>query len=177
MTPEAMELTRQFAEVTKESTLVEIADAIVEAAEVNEDGEFTPESLARLEALQLTLDQKGEAYAVVHAQLEAEAKSNKELADYYTQRAKARSNVAARLKQRLQGEMVRLGVTKLAGPRGSACLQESPPSVAIPDESAVPSDYTVVERKVRRRDVLEALKAGQTFEWASLVRGKHLRFR
>lgn len=179
MNAEALELTRQFQTATEPKTLTEIADAIIRACDPNEDGELSEESIARLDALNLTLSQKAEAYAVVYNQLTTEQCANKELAAVYDKRAKARKATADRLKQRLYDEMMRLGVKELGGHAMKACVEWSPHSVDVLDVAALPEEFktTVVETKVERRKLIDALKAGAQIAAARLVRGSHLRFR
>lgn len=179
MNAEALELTKQFQAATEPGTLTAIADAIIRACDPDENGELSEESIARLDALNLTLAQKAEAYAVVYNQLTTEACANKELVGVYEKRAKARRNTAERLKKRLYDEMMRLGVKELGGHAMRACVEWSPHSVDVLDVNALPEEYktTHVEVKVERKRLIDALKAGAQIAAARLTRGSHLRFR
>jgi hypothetical protein len=179
MNTEAMELTRQFAAITRESTLTEIADAIIAAIDIDENGELTKESAAAVDALNLTLAQKADAYAIVHSQLTTRSAGNKELAAVFERRARVEKNKADRLKERLHEVMTRTGTARIEGALYNACVEQSPACVAIDDEREVPDEFveTRVERRVMKRELIDALKSGRTFGGIRLVRNTHLRFR
>lgn len=179
MSPEALELTKQFQAATEPRTLTAIADAIIRACDPDENGELSEESIARLDALNLTANQKAEAYGVVYRQLEAEARENALLATFYKKRANARENTAKRLKTRLYDEMMRLGVKEWGGKAMRACIEWSPHSVDVIDEAALPEEYktTVVKVHVECAKLIDALKAGAQIAAARLTRNTHLRFR
>ena len=179
MNYEALELTRQFASITRESTLTEIADAIIAAIDVDENGALTPESTAAVDALNLTLAQKADAYAIVHSQLTTRSAGNKELAAVFERRAKIEKHKADRLKERLHEVMTRTGTARIEGALYNACVEQSPACVAIDDEKALDEEWieTRVERRVRKRELIEALKSGRAVRGARLIRNTHLRFR
>jgi hypothetical protein len=161
------------------TTLHAIADAIIEAAQVDENGELTPESIAALDALNLTLAQKVEAYHYVYAELTTKACASKELAAYYEKRAKAPKAAAERLKERLRHEMLRLKTTKVETPTCKACVEESPDSVKIKEGVFIPREWTLPEDpRPDKKKIAQTLKCGVTLPFAELVTGNtHLRFR
>lgn len=180
MNAEVLELSRQFAEVTRESSLREIADAIIEAAQVSEDGELTPDACVALDALNMTLERKVEAYHYVYAELTTQACASKELAAYYERRAKAPKAAAERLRARLQEEMMRLDRRDIRTPTVKASIEWSTPAVEIENGTpieAIPAEFVIIDKRVDRTKLLKALKAGATYAFARVTRGTHLRFR
>jgi hypothetical protein len=165
------------AEITRSSSLHAIADAIMDAAVVNDDGEFTPESIAALDALQLTLEQKVEAYAFVYAELTTQACARKELAAYYERRAFGPKAAAERLKERLKGELERLGMKEIKTPTCKVTLEASPECVELIKGQAVPPAYQRSTPEPDKTAIKAALKNGAVFDFAKLTRGQHVRFR
>lgn len=179
MNNEALELSRQFAEVTRPRTMRGIVDAIIKLSETDENGELSVGANAELDALNLSAAEKAEAYGIVYHQWTTEACGNKELSAFYDARAKAAKNRAERLKGRLLEEMQRMGVNELRGTALRACLEQSPPSVEVSCPEAVPEEFktTVVETRIEKRKLIEALKSGAQFSFAKLKQSTHLRFR
>jgi len=161
------------------TTLHEIANSIIEAAQVNEDGELTDESIAALDALNLTLKEKVEAYHYVYAELTTQACASKELAAYYEKRARVPKAAAERLKERLRHEMLRLNTRKVETPTCKACVEDSPDSVKIKEGAFIPSEYALPrDPQPDKKKIGQALKCGVTLPFAELVTGNtHLRFR
>jgi nucleotide-binding universal stress UspA family protein len=159
-------------------SLHSIANAIIDAAQVNEDGELTPEAVERLEALGLTLEQKVEAYHYVYAELTTQACASKELAAYYEKRAKAPKAAAERLKERLKAELERLGTTSLKTPTCTVAIQPSPESVDIEKGAIIPNEYALPrQNEADKKRIMQALKCGIALPFAKLVQSTHLRFR
>lgn len=179
MNEHALELSRQFQEATRPRTLHEIASAIIEAAQVNDDGELTDESIAALDALNLTLQQKVEAYHYVYAELTTKACASKELAAYYEKRAKAPKAAAERLKERLRHEMLRLKTRTVETPTCKACVEDSPDRVKMKPGVFVPREYTLPhEPPPDKTKIAQTLKCGVQLPFAELVTNNtHLRFR
>jgi hypothetical protein len=164
--------------IDRTSSLHAIASAIIAAAQVNDDGELTPEAVAQLDALNLTLEQKAEAYHYVYAELTTLACAQKELAAYYEKRAHAPKAAAERLKERLHCELKRLGVSTLKTPTCKVCIEKSPPSVALVAGRTIPPEYTrPVDPEPDKKKMLCALKNGAQFDFAKLVQSDHVRFR
>ena len=163
------------------TSLHEIASRLIEAAQVNEDGELTDDSIAALDALNalyLTLQQKVEAYHYVYAELTTQACACKELAAYYEKRAKAPKAKAERLKDRLKAELERLGTTTVNTPTCEVAIQASPDSVEITRGAIIPGEYALPrDPQPDKKRIMQALKCGISLPFAKLVQSTHLRFR
>lgn len=177
--PEAQTLQAVQLAALPVAQLVDHLLAVTEHAVDEETGEVDAELGDVIDRLNLALNAKVQAYAHVCERLEAEGEALGELAAAYRTRADKRSNVVKRLKARLQAEFERLGVDKVKTPTVTAYLQQSPPAVELTvlDDSEVPDDYCVVERRVSHSRIRDALKAGVQLAFASLTQGRHLRFR
>ena len=139
-----------------------------------------PEACEALDALNLTLEEKVEAYHVVHEQLREECSANKSLEAYYACRARVAAARADRLKARLFEQMQRLGTSTVKTQTVRASIELSPESVEIDEGTpieALPPECVITERKVSKRTLQRLLLDGVVLPYARLVRGTHLRFR
>lgn len=180
MTPEALDLTRQFQAATQPRTLVEIADAIAALASTvdEETGELTPEAAAELDALNLSLEQKVQGYAIAVSHLFAEGDACRDVADDYARRAAVKQSAAKRLKIRLHETMAGLGTAVIKTPTVKACIENSPPSCELVPGVPVPSEWRRLDdAPVDKKRLMAEMKAGARFDFARLVQNKHLRFR
>lgn len=181
MNTEAMELTRQFADVTRSRTLREIVDAVLEAMHlaITDDGEVKQGWESALDALHLTLQQKVEAYHVVYNELHEKHAGSKSLEAYYGKRARVQEARAERLKARLFEEMTRLGSNKIETQTVTACREKSPDSVEHVAGTPIPPEYALpAETKLDKKKACIALANGAQLPFAKLITDKkHLRFR
>lgn len=160
----------------KRRPLFEIVAALRENIEENE-GVVTDE----LDALELELADKAEAYHVVMAAYEAEAKANKEAAKHFADRAAARERAAESLKTRLDKAMRDTGVDRIEAATVTVYFQASG-HVEIEDEALflLTAEDRFVKRgadSVKKAEIAKALKCGEAIEGAKLVETKSLRFR
>jgi hypothetical protein len=159
-------------------SLHSIADAIIQAAQVNEDGELLPEAEAKLEALNLTLAQKVEAYHLVILKLKALAEANRTVASPFLDKATSFDVSAKRLHERLYSELTRLGAKKVETTTIAACIEKSPDRVVLVEGAPIPPEYlTRPEPKPSLTKIAQTLKCGVALPFATLEQGSHLRFR
>lgn len=177
-----------FAEASRERPLRELVDEILAIlSQIDEaEGEVTGGQDAALDALNLSIEQKVEAYAAAHQRLQAEAEALKDLATYYREKQRTVENNAEGLRARLHLEMQRLGRDKIKTPTASATIQQNPAKLQITatgtdteiiDAYKVSSDFVIIERKLDRKALLERLRAGEVLPFAKIERGNHLRLR
>jgi hypothetical protein len=155
-----------------------IVDRIKAASRVNDDGELTKESVAELEAMEIALPEKVEAYHIVYVELTTEACADKELSAYYEKRSRAPKASAERLKERLKSEIERLGKSSVKGTTCKATIELSPERVVIKDGAAIPPEYLLrPEPQPDKKRIAQTLKCGIALPFAKLVQSTHLRFR
>jgi hypothetical protein len=168
------------AEITRSSSLFAIVDAILADVDITDDGELTEETLTRLDALNVSLEQKVEAYHHVYEELRAKSAANRAREAECAARARAAANAADRLRERLQQQMERMEVTQLKGLTVRACVHPSTESAEVIDGTpieCIPPEFVITDRRVSTKLVRDALKAGRVLPWARLTRGQHVRFR
>jgi hypothetical protein len=155
--------------------LLDVIDASVDPA----TGEVNEQAFDVLDALNLSLSSKVQAYAHVIERLGAEADALRQLAHHTQQKAGTRTSAVKRMKLRMQAEFGRLGIDKLKTPTVTAYLQSSAPAVELTvlSDREVPDEYCVVTRVHCISKISAALKAGVALTFAQLTSSKHLRFR
>ena len=83
------------------------------------------------------------------------------------------------IKYYLENQLRVMEIDKVKTPLFTVALQKNPPSVDILDEDLIPEQYkkTITTTTVVKKDLLDALKAGQVIEGAEIKQGKSLRIR
>lgn len=175
-TAEQLATMRAFNDATKPVTLSEIVDSIVSIVADAEDGELTPEMCAQIDALNLSLEQKVEAYHLAYKRLNAEADACKTVAGDFSAKAERKREHADKLRERLRAEMERLGTPRIKTATVTAYTQESE-SVECDDVANLPPEYVVQSPRPDKKRMADELKAGKVLGFAWLKRAAHLRFR
>lgn len=134
-----------------------------------------------LEAVTGELEVKGEGYVAIINKLDMEIDACKKQKEMWTQNLKVRENALERLKTRLTDAMIQLGKTEIkAGDNTIKLMSNSVAPVIIDDADAVPTEYkrVIVDEKIDKTKIGEALKRGETFNWCHLgEKGKHIRIK
>lgn len=131
-----------------------------------------------LESIEGAIEEKAENIAKMiqsfNGDIEVLKAEEKRLAD----RRKSIENKIAGMKHYLHEQLEFAGLKKVKSATFTIGIQNNPPSVEIADESLVPEDYLVPQApKVDKKSILQLLKEGHEFEWASLKQGQSLRIR
>jgi len=128
-----------------------------------------------LEGLQGAVEEKALNVARYIRNLEAEAAAIDAAKQRMEARAKATANQAKRLKDYLRHELERTGLKPKASDLALS-IQKNPPSVQINDQAHLPADYleTITTTRARKKEILEALKAGAVIPGAQLNQSTRL---
>jgi hypothetical protein len=161
---------------TPKQRLFDIVAALIENINEN-NGEVTDE----LNALELDLEMKVEAYHIVIREKRARAKARKEAAQHFAQAAAVDDRGADALEERLAAAMLELGRERIETPTCTASFGKSQ-HVEIEDEGQflMSAEDRFIRRSmdiINKAEIARALKAGETVEGAKLVETKHLRLR
>jgi hypothetical protein len=138
--------------------------------------DLPPEAIAdTLEGLAGELSDKALNVARYIRNLEAEAAAIAEAKKRMDARERATANQAKRLKDYLRLELERTGLKPKAADLALS-IQKNPPSVQIDDETRLPPDYleTITSTRARKKELIEALKAGHTIPGAHLSQSTRL---
>tara|TARA_Y100000310_G_scaffold34845_1_gene32991 strand:+ start:1314 stop:1850 length:537 start_codon:yes stop_codon:yes gene_type:complete len=176
--------------------LYDISDGIRAVQEAMEHDEENPEAWQQaLTDLEGEFEDKATGIGLLLVEWELEAKTIQAEAQRLSSRASAITNRHGRLKDYLLTEMQKAGIPKIKSPLVTLGIQNSTPSVVIPDITALPSNFVRVTLRMGKVDVPEdlvgcivseepekaaiglLLKDGATVPGATLHQGQHLRVR
>lgn len=85
-----------------------------------------------------------------------------------TDRKKSIENRQKSLREYLRSNMQAGGISKISCPLFTITLSKGRPMVVVTDEDAIPDEYQVVTKRVDKRALLDALKAGLEVPGAEL---------
>lgn len=139
-------------------------------------GEFTPEIEEALAINHENFVVKSEGYIEGIAKYRDMKELAKAKAKEYMRIAKTCENIEEGLKGRLQHAMVVMGHDKVDVGLRKLSLRSST-AVNITDETAIPAEYIIVETKVDKMKIKEALKNGVVIDGAELVTNKSIQIR
>lgn len=153
--------------------------AIMAALEAETEEEYQEELLNDLAALNEDIAEKGEGYARVIRNMEAEADGLAAEIKRLQGMKKRREDAIERMKAGLLEAMKTAGADKLQTTIGKWSRKLNPPSVVILDPKLVPSEYLIHrEPDVDKRAVLNAFKAdGEIVNGCDIVRKESVSFR
>lgn len=153
--------------------LYEIAEIYTNLEEIEEHINVSS-ALANVEG---ALEDKLESIAKVIKNLDAMAKAYED----EEKRLKAQKQAAKiridGLKKYVKDNLEAMGKDKVEAGIFKWSLQYSPPKLVITDESLIPDEFFIIERKPIKSEIKKAIEAEQTIDGAEIVREKHLRLR
>lgn len=159
-------------------SLYQIADAYLLALEALAEIEDLPaQAIAdTLEGWIGTFEQKAMAIAAYIRNLEMEAAAVEDARRRMEQRQRSLQGHADRLRDYLQTEMERTGITKVKNAELTLRIQKNPSSVVIDDDSAIPNAYKqeVITIKLLKAEMGKTLKAGERVPGAHLEQSTRL---
>lgn len=152
------------------------------AADVAADPEFEARILASLEQAAEGIQTKAENLALVIDELSRHAGALDEIAKGYASRARAAQKNVDFLKGWLLRALTAAGIQKVKGDRATVSVSKNSTAPLWIREGLtvddVPEEFVRVTREISPIAVREALKAGESFEWAKLLPpGEHVRVR
>ncbi|KOR24152.1 siphovirus Gp157 family protein [Clostridium sp. L74] len=123
------------------------------------------------------MDIKLENVAKVIKSIEVDAKGLKEEEKRLADRRKSLESRITNLKQYAENSMKAVGVKKIKGKVFTLGIQKNVPSVEITEEENIPEEYFAIEKKLVKKDILEALKEGIEISGAAIKQTESLRIR
>lgn len=161
------------------ATLYTLTSDWLNLYEMMSDSEIDEEMvLDSIEGVDGEIEAKAEGYAMVRAQLKADADAIKAEEERLYARRKAIENNVKRLEGSLQDAMELTGKTKFKTALFSFGIQNNAPSVVIDDATAIPEEFLIQqEPKVNKTAIKDLLKNGEVLSYAHLETGKSLRIR
>jgi hypothetical protein len=150
--------------------------------EVAESPEFEAQVLASIEQAADGFNAKVENLALVIDELDQHADNLDGLAKGYASRARSAKRNVEFLKGWLLRAMTAAGIQKVKGDRATVSVSKNSAAPLWTREGLgldeIPEEFVRVEKSLNSTAVREALKAGESFEWAKLLPpGEHVRVR
>lgn len=160
-------------------TLFKAAEQYREAADQLQDMDLPEHVIAdTLEGLAGPLTERVTAVAMVARNLDASASAIRDAIKEMEERANAVEARAKRAREYLLAGMQAAGVEKVECPYFRVSVRSNPPSVDVLSEAGIPAEYWVQPsappKRIDKRALLDALKAGAMVDGAVLKRGSRI---
>lgn len=159
--------------------LYKLADQYVEAAQRMADLELDEQTVAdTLEGLAGEVEVKATNVAMFVRNLEVSAEAIKSAEADMAARRKAIENRAKRIRQYLQEQMARTGITKIECPHFKLSIRSNPPAVVIDAEGQIPEEFMrqapPPPPAPDKKALADALKSGREVPGCHLESGQRL---
>lgn len=160
------------------TTLYTIAEdqRIINAMLEENDGELTPEIEAAMQITEENFIDKAEAYGATIAEYDAQAAACaleiKRLMAY----KKTCENVSKRMKERMAEAMHAFGRDKVSAGTFRFSFRNST-AVVVENEDIIPAEFFKTERTLCKKELMDALKAGEHIAGAALETRQSIQMR
>lgn len=163
-------------------TLYELTGEMLQLLDMAEDADVDEDALRdTIEAVEGEIEYKADAYAKVIKQMEADAEALKKEADRLSERKKAIDKNIDRIKKALEASMIATGKTKFKTELFNFSIAKNPAKLELAEDidmDSIPAEYiTFAQPTIDKTAVKNAIKAGESFEWAKMVQGESLRIK
>lgn len=153
--------------------LYEIAEIYTNLEEIEEDVDVSS-ALANVDG---ALENKLESIAKVIKNLDAMADAYEDEERRLRTKKQAAKKRVDGLKKYVKDNLEAIGKDKVEAGIFKWSLQNSPPRLVITDESLIPDEFFMIERKPIKSEIKKAIEMDQIIDGAEIVREKHLRLR
>lgn len=144
------------------------------------DDEVDLDSLEKaLKSVEDNIEAKAENIAKLIKGIDNDAAGIKAEETRLAARRKTLENKQANMKRYLESQLKEMGLDKVKTPLFTIAIQNNNPSVEITNEDIIPERFknTVTITSIVKKDLLDALKAGEVIEGATIKQGQSLRIR
>lgn len=139
-------------------------------------GELTPEIEAAMQITEDNFIAKAEAYGATISEYDAQAEACAAEIKRLTAFKKTCENVSKRMKERLTDAMHTFNTDKVTAGTFRFSFRKST-AVVIENEDMIPEDYFRTERIICKKELMDALKAGEVIVGATLQTRQSLQMR
>lgn len=143
----------------------------------DETGEVSETSLAKLDEIKDTMENKAINLVRVWKQMEAYQTAIEKERKAMEARESHLKKQVSKLKEYLMTNMQKCDITKIECPQFKISLQKNPPAVKINDPELIPEEYKKIEVKNDVSMIKDALKMGIEVPGATLEQGVSVRIR
>lgn len=161
------------------TSLYQLADEYLEASRTMADLDVPDEVIAdTLEGMAGAVEVKATNVAMFIRNMESSAEAIKSAEAAMSARRKAIEARAKRVREYLQAQMTRTGITKIECPYFKLAIRDNPPAVVVDAESQIPAEFMRTPEPPPpapdKKAIAETLKAGRDVPGAHLERGQRL---
>ena len=129
----------------------------------NENGDLDEQTINDTkESVELLLEEKSEQLELILKELEAKEEKCKEIADFYTKKAKYANEKKKMLKELILEAMQKLGTKKIETTTGTFTIRNNTPSLIIEDENLIPQKFIthISSIKIEKNEIKKEIKNG-----------------
>ncbi|AMD94546.1 siphovirus Gp157 family protein [Leptotrichia sp. oral taxon 847] len=114
------------------------------------------------ESIELLLEEKSEQLELILKELEAKEEKCKEIADFYSKKAKYANEKKKMFKELILEAMQKLNAKKIETATGTFTIRNNTPSLIIDDENLIPQKFTtfVQTKKIEKNEIKKEIKNG-----------------
>lgn len=157
--------------------LYDLTDQYTSLLELLENDPENEQLQQMINGLEGAIDEKVENICKVIRMLEGQAKViGDEIVRLQQRKTTIETNIR-RLKESTQQLLTDAGLERIKGKLFNVWIQSNPPSVNVIDEAIIPERFFQTQKVLQRKDILEAVKAGQEVPGVEIVQGRGLRIR
>ena len=158
--------------------LIELAEVYKNILNLIDSGEATEDELKlALNQIEDEIETKAQNIAFVLKEIDSDIEKFKSFEDEFARKRKSLEANKLNLKQYLESNMIATDKKKFKTEYFSFNIQKNAPSLDIMHEDYIPDEYYITERKLQKKELLDAIKKGVEIDGVSLKQSESLRIR
>ena len=158
--------------------LIELTDIYINILNLIDSGEATEDELKlALNQIEDEIETKAQNIAFVLKEIDSDIEKFKSIEDEFARKRKTLEFNKANLKQYLESNMIATDKKKFKTEYFSFNIQKNAPSLDITSEINIPNEYYITERKLQKKELLDAIKKGAEIDGVALKQSESLRIR
>lgn len=158
--------------------LIELAEVYKNILNLIDSGEATEDELKlAFNQIEDEIETKAQNIAFVLKEIDSDIEKFKSIEDEFARKRKSLEANKLNLKQYLESNMIATDKKKFKTEYFSFNIQKNAPSLDITSESNIPDEYYIIEKKLQKRELLDAVKGGLKIDGVLLKQSESLRIR
>ena len=158
--------------------LIELTDIYKNILNLIDSGEATEDELKlALNQIEDEIETKAQNIAFVLKEIDSDIEKFKSIEDEFARKRKTLEFNKANLKQYLESNMIATDKKKFKTEYFIFNIQKNAPSLDIANEDHIPDKYYITERKLQKKELLDAIKKGIEIDGVALKQSESLRIR
>ena len=158
--------------------LIELAEVYKNILNLIDSGEATEDELKlALNQIEDEIETKAQNIAFVLKEIDSDIEKFKSIEDEFAKKRKSLELSKMNLKKYLEANMIVTDKKKFKTEYFSFNIQKNTPSLDIASENNIPDEYYIFEKKLLKRELLDAVKGGLEIDGVLLKQSESLRIR